>query len=113
MTAFTKENLSYFGGYIHYRPHGEYDPTDQRFVARLKYAATSSKGPYMTFLRKNFTVEEYFGRIDAGESPLTILESKGFLLSHIKKNLKRAGYPVTKAGFDQMIQDQIAARKAA
>lgn len=108
MTKFVKENF-YGSEYVDYNIGG---PTGvSKFVARFKYAK-SGKASFISFLIKNFTVEEYFSRLEAGEAPLTILESKGYLLPHIKKWLKEGNYPVTKEGFDQMIQDQIAARAA-
>ncbi len=94
MTAFTKENLDYFGGYITVRFNGK-----DEFIARLRYGQVTSKGPMMTLLRKHFTVEEYLARHEAGEAPLTIMESKGFVLSHIKKWLKAAGFPQTQEGY--------------
>lgn len=113
MTAFTKENLFKDGPeYVIYRPEGAKTHADYRFVARFKYGAKTSIGPFMTFLRRNFTVEEYFARIDAGECPLEIAESKGFMLSHIKKWLRQGGYPVNQAGFEQFLADQQAAREA-
>jgi len=98
MTAFTKENLIKDGAYIHYAPNGRHYDTENKFVARFKRMAGA--GSFMTCLRKNFTVEEYFARLDAGESPLPIAESKGYILPHIKKWIKQAGYPVTRAGHD-------------
>ena len=95
MTKFTKENLVKDGPYIFYSPSGRLG-TDNKFIARFKRVAGA--GSFMTCLRKNFTVEEYFGRLDAGESPLPIAESKGYILPHIKKWIKKAGYPVTPAG---------------
>jgi len=80
-----------------------------KFVARFKRGGKSS---FLTFLVKNFSVEEYFGRLDAGESPLKILEAKGYLLPHIKKLLKGTGYEVSVAGFKQYIEDQIERRNA-
>lgn len=64
-----------------------------KFVARFR---TGGVGSFVTFLIKNFTVEEYFGRLDAGESPLEVAESKGYMLPHIKKWLKEAGLPISK-----------------
>ena len=80
-----------------------------KFVARFK---RGGKASFLTFLVKNFSVEEYFGRLDAGESPLKILEAKGYLLPHIKKILKGSGYEVSVAGFKQYIEDQIDRRNA-
>ena len=96
MAKFTKENLIKEGKYLFYQPAGG-TYKDRKFVARFR---TAGVGSFATCLRKNFTVEEYFGRLDAGESPLPIAESKGYLLPHVKRWIKKAGYPVTKAGHD-------------
>ena len=112
MTKFTKENLSNVGGYIQYHPHADSYYADRKFVARFKYARDGA-GSFKTFLIKNFTVEEYFAQLDAGVAPLKIVEEKGYLLPHIKTWLKRDGYPVSKAGYEQYLQDRINARKAA
>lgn len=102
MTKFIKERFvgSEYVNYV--TPEGT-----SKFIARFKYVR-SNKSSFLTFLTKNFTVEEYFGRIDKGESPLTILQSKGFIQAHIKKILKAQGYPVTQAGFEQLVQDNVA-----
>jgi len=98
MTKFTKENLITEGKYLTYMPQGYNTPhADRKFVARFR---TAGVGSFATCLRKNFTVEEYFARLDGGESPLPIAQSKGYLLPHIKRWIKKAGYPVTKAGHD-------------
>ena len=89
----------------------EYIIYQGKFVARFKYQK-GSKGSFLTFLAKNFTVEEYFGRLEGGEAPLKIVESKGYLLPHIKKYLKQNGYEVSKAGFDKYIQEQVALNHA-
>ena len=103
-TRFTKANLhKEAGGYVMYRP----DPAARGiFVARFKYR--SPAGSFMTLLRKKFTVEEYFARLDAGEAPLEIAESKGYISPHIKKLLKKGGYPLTPAGKKQWLRDQVA-----
>jgi hypothetical protein len=41
-----------------------------------------------------------------------MLESKGYLLPHIKRWLKEGGYPVTVAGFKMMVADNIEKRIA-
>ena len=87
----------------------EYINYGGKFVARFK---RGGKATFLTFLVKNFTVEEYFGRLEAGETPLKILESKGYLLPHIKKLLKTTGYEVSVAGFKQYIEDQVDRRYA-
>jgi hypothetical protein len=109
MSAFTKENLVRSGHYVHYSPSGNSYSPDAVFVARFKHAR-GSVGPFMTFLRKNFTVEEYFARRDAGESPLPIVKSKGFILSHIKSWLRKDGFAVTPEGYEQWTAAQAAKR---
>jgi hypothetical protein len=79
---------------------------DYRFVARFKYG---DKASFLSFLAKNFTVEEYFAELSAGTPPLKILESKGYVQPRLRKILKAAGYPQTVAGRDQYIADKIAA----
>ena len=99
MTNFTKDNLITEGKYLTYFPGGAANTPykDRKFVARFR---TAGIGSFATCLRKNFTVEEYFARMDAGESPLPIAQSKGYILPHIKRWIKEAGYPVTPAGKD-------------
>lgn len=103
MTKFIKGNF-YGTEYVDYT-----NPVDgtTKFVARFKYAK-GSKASFLTFLTKNFTIEEYFARLEKGEAPLEIVGSKGFIQPHIKKQLKLLGYPVTKAGFEQLVQDNVA-----
>lgn len=97
MTAFVKDNFNTSSEYVHY-----YTGTEAKFVARFKYAR-GSKASFVSFLIKNFSVEEYFGRISAGESPLPILQSKGFVQPHVKKMLKEMGYDPTIAGYNQYV----------
>lgn len=98
MTKFDK-NLFSGSEYITYGDEG-------KFVARFKYAR-SSKHSFISFLIKNFSVEEYFSRQAKGEAPLTILQSKGYLQPHVKKALKEAGYEISMVGFKQMIEDRV------
>lgn len=103
MTQFVKHCFLGYE-YLDYRTEGK-----SRFVARFSYPSMRrDKGSFIRFLIKNFTVEEYFNRLDAGESPLKILESKGYIMPHVKKLLKAAGYPVTPRGYKQMVEDQAA-----
>lgn len=83
MTKFTKESLTVHGGYMSY-----HDENGSRFVARFKYSAS---GTFKTFLIKNFTVEEYFAKLDAGFAPLTILEAKGFVNHNVRKAMRADG----------------------
>ena len=101
MTKFIKEN--FYG-----KEYVDYNIGDtSRFVARFKYAR-SSKASFISFLMKNFTVEEYFSRIDAGEAPLTILHSKGYVQPHVKAMLKKMGLPTTQQGLQQYLDAQVA-----
>lgn len=71
---FNKSGFSYSGGYLSYFE----SPLDRgRFVARFKYRG-GRRAPFQKFLIANFTVDEYFSRLSAGETPLGILMSKGF-----------------------------------
>ena len=109
MTTFTKANLTSHRGNVEY-----YDPSGpSKFVARFKHG---SPGTFMTLLRKKFTVEEYFTRLDAGETPAAIAESKGYIMPHIKKWLKNDGYPTTPAGYEAWFKwemEKVDARQAA
>ena len=98
MTKFTKENLVKDGPYVFYSPTGNPYAADAKFVARFKRVA--GIGSFMTHIRKNWTVEDFFAERDAGKSPLDIAKSTGYLLPHIKKWLKQDGYPATKSGYD-------------
>jgi hypothetical protein len=90
-TTFTKSNLTVSRGYITYSPI----EGGSKFVARFKLG---SPGSFMTILRKKFTVEEYFARLDAGETPHHIAESKGYISPHVKRWMKEGGFPITPAG---------------
>ncbi len=103
MTKFNKELFNYHGGFLTY---GQY-PDRPKFVARFKYKAGNRAG-FQSFLIKNFSVEEYFGRLEAGEAPLTILESKGYVAAHIKKMLKESGFTPTVEGFRQYVAGRVA-----
>ena len=99
MTKFTKENLIGCNGYVFFHKDGrDTRYVDREFVARFKNMKRNM-GPFMTFLRKNFTVEEYFDRLDAGENPSEILESKGYIASHIKAWMRKAGFATNPAGY--------------
>ena len=97
MTNFTKENLIKEGKYLTYMPNG-YDTLykDRKFVARFR---TAGVGSFATCLRKNFTVEEYFAQVEAGKTPLEIVEPTGYILPHIKKWMRQAGFPTTPTGY--------------
>jgi len=86
---------------------GEYAMYNGKFVARFK---RGGRGSFLTFLCKNFTVEEYFSQLDAGEAPLKILETKGYVSPNVRKILKQFGYEVSPEGLRKMIQDRIESR---
>ena len=88
---------------------GEYATYNGKFVARFK---RGGRGSFLTFLCKNFTVEEYFTLLESGEAPLTILAAKGYVQPHVKRWLKEGGYPVTAAGWEKYLQDSAATRAA-
>ena len=104
MTKFSKENLNDSNGWLSYGP-------ERKFVANFSKRG-GGKSTFVTFLIKNFTVEEYFAMLDAGKAPLTIVETKGYVLPHIKKWLKERCLPQTQAGLTMMIQQDIAKRQA-
>ena len=101
MTKFIKDNFYINGVYVDYNIDGK-----SKFVARFKYQPRT-KNTFITFLVKNFTVEEYFTRLEAGEPPLTIGMSKGYLSPQIKKLMTTLGYPLTLAGYEQLITNQV------
>ena len=79
---------------------GEYAMYNGKFVARFK---RGSRNEFLSFLCKNFTVEEYFERLDAGVPPLTILESKGYIDPKLAKVLKILGFAPTVEGKAQYL----------
>ena len=94
---FKRERFDYSGGYLNYTD----DNGTERFVARFKYAQTTSRGPWVTFMIKNFTVEEYFSALADGYTPLEVMRARGYVLSHIKKWMKSDGWTdLTHAGYN-------------
>lgn len=108
MTKFNRDQFEYSGGYLTYKMEPTHYASRGRFVARFKRTGRDKPG-FVSFLIKNFTVEEYFDRYEAGEAPATILESKGYVSATIKRMLKDRGYPMTVEGFRQMIAAEAAA----
>jgi hypothetical protein len=96
MTAFDPLKFNLFGEWLTY---------EGRFVARFKYRPRSAPS-FRSFLAVNFTVEEYFGRLDAGELPIRILESKGYVQPHVKRLLRESGLPPTPAGKQEYLRMQ-------
>jgi hypothetical protein len=108
MNTFTKDNFNYDGMYLTYnlKPGQHYG--NNEFVARFKYQKFA--GSFKAFLIKNFTTDEYFSRYKAGESPLDILESKGFVTPQAKKLCKQNGLTPSKENFMICIQKIAEAR---
>jgi hypothetical protein len=98
MTKFSNENLIDSNGWLSYGP-------ERKFVANFSKRG-GGKATFIKFLIKNFTVEEYFEMYNSGMAPLRIVQTKGYLLPHIKTWLKRDGYEVSKAGFDKYVSDK-------
>ena len=105
---FTKNNLTNEGGYICFKPS---NGKDSVVIARFK-PGQSGAGTFMTHLRKHWTVEAYLEAFNANEAPLAIVKRTGYLLPHVKRALKRHGYPLTDAGFKQFIRDEAERRNA-
>jgi len=100
MTKFTLDNFHNDGDTLTYGFVGMRDGVfvrETRFVARFKYGR-GGRADFRNFLMKNFTVEEYFAAREV-MAPLTVLESKGYIMPHIRKWLRDAGYPVTREGY--------------
>ena len=75
---FEKTNFNFHGGYLTY---------NSEFIARFKYNSRD-RGPFVTFLCKKFTVEEYTEMYKSGVAPLQILRSKGYISPNEKRALK-------------------------
>ena len=82
MTAFAKSNFEYHGGYLHYTT----DAGERKFVARFKHRGPVTKAKFLKTLIKNYTVEEYFAKLDAGRAPLQIFQDDGLLTFHYGEN---------------------------
>ena len=99
---FKYEMFYYQGGYLTY---------EGNFVSRFKYV--TYQGSFKNFLIKNFTPKEYFTRYKEGESPLAILESKGFMTPMAKKLCKQNGMKPTQENYKICIHAIAEARMSA
>lgn len=86
---FDKTNFTCNGGYLKY---------NDEFVARFKYNRRDVAG-FKSFLTKNFSVEEYF-EMAKTQSPVEILQTKGYVSKTVQNVLIRLGYEPTLAGFN-------------
>jgi len=105
MTAFDKARFQKDGDFLFY---GE----QRQFIARFKRNGRDRAG-FISFLCKNFTVEEYVAAYKGGTAPAEILRTKGYVSATVKRILRDAGYPQTQEGFKTYITDQIEKRSAA
>ena len=80
MTKFTKETLSYHGGYLYYQPYADNYYEGRRFIARFKHRGPVTKTQFVKTLMKYYTVEDYITKMEAGRAPLQILEDDGHLV---------------------------------
>jgi len=95
---FENDQFQFDGMYLMYGP-------DRKFVARFKVRADRSG--FVSFLKKNFTVEEYFEALTKGTAPVTIMEAKGYVSATVKKALKSMGYEPTMQGKKQYLSNQV------
>jgi len=103
MTKFKRSDFEYSGGYLTYRPDWD---LPARFIARFKYARKDKPG-FLSFLIKNFSVEEYFSMRDVEKmAPVEILETKGYVSKTVKDLLAYSGYSPDRAGYDAYLKAQ-------
>lgn len=77
-TKFTKDRFTFDGMYLKY---------DGQFVARFKHRGPVTKTKFVKTLIKNYTVEEYFSKLNVlKEAPLDILRNDGLLVFHYGEN---------------------------
>ena len=107
MTKFIKEQFNWDGEYLSYNMAGLPNGQTRKFVARFK-RNKGDRAHFVSFLIKNFSVEEYFRDYDAGGTPVGIMEQKGYVSKTIQKNLKLMGYAPTREGFKAYIDSQVA-----
>lgn len=87
MTKFTKENILSDGQYVYYAPQGIMTPySERKFIARFKHRGPVTKSKFLAVLKKHYTVEDYFTKMDAGRAPLRVLEDDGLLTFHYGEN---------------------------
>lgn len=79
MTQFVKERFSYFNGYLSYYIDYEHHP---KFVAKFKYGnafrGNITMAKFRNFLIKNFTVEEYFKKVE-NSTPYQVVVDRGIV----------------------------------
>jgi len=98
---FTNEMLTNENGWIHANVNNE-----RKFVARCRNASDAK--PFMTFLKRNFTIEEYFEMYDNGMAPLEILHTKDYISPNVRKILRHSGFPVNQEGVKMLHKRNVA-----
>ena len=83
---FIKKNFTRHNGYVSY---------DNKFVARFK---TQRKRitPFIKFLVSSVSPEDYFARLDAGETPVGIVKSMGYECPILKAFMVANGISLTR-----------------
>lgn len=94
MANFNKNNFNYSGGYLTYNV-GTLEKPKYVFIARFRNGSRSS---FISFLIKNFSVQDYLSRLDNREAPLEILNSAGYISPNVRKVLKSYRLPATQEG---------------
>ena len=102
-TAFTKRTLKNESGTVFVAQYAIWYAKDGRFGTdyddwQRVGPEVSSSASFISHLCKNWTVEDYFSALDAGESPDQIVKRTGYLSPREKRWLRDNGYPATPAG---------------
>lgn len=79
----------------------EYVTYEGKFVARFKRGGRAS---FIKFLVANFSQEEYFTRLNAGELPLPILQSAGYIQPHTARLMRQYNLPVSQASMPLLLK---------
>jgi hypothetical protein len=87
-----------------FRKSGDFLLYNDEVIARFKHGGMAH---FRSFMTKNFTVEEYFDKMNNTTlAPMEILEQKGYVSFNVSKVLKKLGYPVTQQGLSWYLLDQ-------
>ena len=98
MTGFDEKGFDFHGGYLTYLTEGK-----REFIARFKYDRGAA-GPFKTFLKRNFAVDEYLSMLKTGITPMKALESKGYVAPHIKKMCKQWGVEASHKNYLELLK---------
>jgi len=98
MTTFDEKGFDFHGGYLTYLTEGK-----REFIARFKYDRGAA-GPFKTFLKRNFAVDEYLSMLKTGMTPMKALESKGYVAPHIKRMCKEMGVEASHKNYLEILK---------